>query len=126
MTPIEHSYLMVRDFGGKAEDYIELNELIDSSKLHYPIWLHRAVTHNSWFIGIVEKIIGRDITNSDGVTIPTRVLCICHIRQDCDGRVPTIKEWLEAIVDKKQELWMNGPVKRDLDWLKENYKKANE
>lgn len=121
MTPIEHSVLMVRDFGGKNEDYIELNNLIDSTKTHYPFWMHRVITHNSWFIGIVERILGYEITNSDGKKIPVRVLVSEHIKQDCNGKIPTIQEWLEAISEKKQESWMNNPRKKDLIWLKENY-----
>lgn len=123
MTPIEHSHLMQRDFGGYPEDYQELNDLIDSTKAHFPHWMHRAICHNSWFVGIAEKIIGYDIVNSDGRTIPTRILVLEHIKQDCDGRVPTIQEWLTAISQQKQERWMNGPRKSDLEWLQKNYHK---
>ena len=113
---------MARDFGGTTEDYWPLNELMDSTKSHYPFWMHRAITHNSWFIIIAEKIFGPIIKNSDNIDIPTRILVMEHIKQDCDGKVPTIQEWLEAISQKKQERWMNGPLKKDLEWLKQNIK----
>jgi hypothetical protein len=118
MTPYEHSKLMVRDFGGVISNYLELNNVIDSTKSHFPYWMHRAITHNSWFITIAEKIFGPYILNSDDKEIPTRILVIEHIKQDCDNQVPTIKDWLTAIANKEQHKWMNGPRKKDLEWLK--------
>ena len=112
---------MARDFGGVPEDYLDLNNLMDSTKSHYPIWMHRAITHNSWFVTIAERIYGPTILNTDNKKIPTRILVIEHIRQDCNNKVPTIKEWIDGFTTNKILPWMNTPKQSDLNWLKENF-----
>jgi hypothetical protein len=109
-TPYQHAQSSAKKFGGNPSDYIELHLLIDSSKLHFPFWMHRAITHNSFFIGICEKIIGPCIKNSEGREIGTRLVAEQHIREDCNNKIPTIKEWLLAISNKEQNKWMNGPL----------------
>ena len=123
MSPVEHSALMVRDYGGRIDDYNELNLFIDSSKTHFPNWLHRAVSHNSWFVGICEKVFGAYIINSDKIEIPVRILAESHIKQDCNNKLPRIDEWLYAISNKDKLDWMDSPKKTDLDWLNKNHYK---
>lgn len=108
-SPVVHAQSSVKRHGGAIEDYIDIHLFMDESKLHYPFWMHRAITHNSFFIGIVEKVFDSYIKNSEGQFIPVRIICEEHIREDCDNKIPTIREWLEAISEKKQERWMNGP-----------------
>ena len=109
-TPYVHAQSSAKKFGGQPSDYQELHLFLDESKLHYPNWGHRAFTHNSFFIGICERIFGAAIKNSEDRMIATRLICEQHIREDCDGKIPTIQEWFEAISNKKQEKWMNGPI----------------
>lgn len=109
MTPYSHAENSAKKFGSTPESYIALHLFIDESKLHFPFWMHRAITHNSFFIGVCEKVFGPSIENEDGKKIPTRLLAEQHIREDCAGKIPTIEEWLTAIANKKQERWMNGP-----------------
>lgn len=113
MSPYYHSILHSHKFGGKPEDYNEINFFIDSSKLHFPFWMHRAITHNSFFVGVCERIFGTHIVNSDNKIIPVRVICEEHIKEDCNGKIPTIQEWLNAIANKSTFDWMNNPNKKD-------------
>lgn len=59
--PIVHARSSARRFGGVAEDYLEIHDLMDSSKSAFPDNRHRALTHNSWFFFIVERIFGHEI-----------------------------------------------------------------
>jgi hypothetical protein len=52
------------------EDYIEIHDLMDSSKEVFPDNRHRALTHNAWFIFIVERVFGHNL----------KVTCV-----ECDG-----------------------------------------
>jgi hypothetical protein len=55
--PWIHAVSSARRWGGKPEDYIEIHNLMDSSKATIADSRHRALTHNAWFIGtILEKI----------------------------------------------------------------------
>lgn len=118
MSPYNHCLTQANKFGGSPKDYEEINFFIDSSKLHYPFWMHRAITHNSFFIGICEKVFGSHIVNSDNMVVPVRVIAEEHIKEDCDGKVPTIQDWLVAISNKDQLKWMNGPRKEDIELSK--------
>ena len=97
MSPHEHSLLMTWEFGGTSSDYDEINQLIDSSKLYFPNQLHRLFTHNTFFISICERIFGMYIINSDGLEIPVRRICEEHIKQDHNGFLPTIQDWIKEL-----------------------------
>lgn len=67
--PHIHANSSARKYGGKPEDYIAIHNLMDSSKSAMPDNRHRALCHNSWFIGAggpLELIFGVTITNSAG------------------------------------------------------------
>ena len=124
MVPIDHSRLHARDFGGKPEDYLPIDNFLDQTKFALADdGRHRAFLHNPTGIAIVERLFGATIRNSVGCEIPTRELARRHIMQDC-GRVPTLREWVEAL--EKQSNPFNAPNKADLKWLRENYYEAKE
>ena len=50
--------------------------------------------------------------------VPVRVIAEEHIKEDCDGKIPTIQDWLVAISNKDQLKWMNGPRKEDIELSK--------
>lgn len=49
--PMVHAESSVRKWGGKPEDYMPIHNLMDSSKGTIADSRHRALTHNTWFIG---------------------------------------------------------------------------
>jgi hypothetical protein len=104
MSPLVHSELSVKSFGGKLEDYLEIHEFLDMTKTHYVGYQHRAILHNTFGIYICERIFGPYITNSDGNKVETRYIVINHIKEDLSF-VPTVKEWVSGIPFKP---WMNG------------------
>lgn len=99
-----HALSSAKRFGGQAEDYQEIHDFLDSSKMTYADFRHRALLHNTFGVFICEKVFGHYIVNSDGKHIPVRVIAEQHVREDCNGYIPTPKEWLDTIKAKE---WMN-------------------
>jgi hypothetical protein len=104
--PIIHAQSSVKKFGGKIEDYIEIHNLLDSSKSVISDNRHRALTHNSWFLNtIIEKIFGVYITNADGKIVSTKDIAEQHVLEDFGGKfIPSGQDYLQEIVYKE---WMN-------------------
>jgi hypothetical protein len=106
MKPIVHAQNSAKKYGGKASDYIKIHNKMDSSKSVIADHRHRALTHNTWFLFILEEIFGETITNSDKKVVSVRDIGEDHIREDFrDKFIPTAQDWLEhmAYVD-----WMNN------------------
>jgi hypothetical protein len=121
--PLYHSMSSVKKHGGVIEDYIEIHNLMDSSKIAFADNRHRALTHNSWFINtIIEKIFGVYITNADGKKIPTKQIAEQHVLEDYGMRfIPTAQDFLESMPHRE---WMNGhglpPSRLTISALTEN------
>jgi hypothetical protein len=43
--------------------------------------------------------------NSDGKTVYTRYVAEQHVKEDCNGYIPSAKEWVDMIASGKPELW---------------------
>lgn len=105
--PIIHAQSSVKKFGGSINDYIEIHNLLDSSKSVISDNRHRALTHNSWFVNtIIEKIFGVYITNTDGKMVSTKDIAEQHILEDFGGKfIPSGQDYLQEMVYKE---WMNS------------------
>jgi hypothetical protein len=105
--PWIHSLSSAKRFGGKPEDYLEIHNLLDSSKGAICDNRHRALTHTSWFLStILERIFGVTIENSAGKTVSVRDVGEQHIAEDFRGRfIPTAQDYLAEIEFKD---WMNN------------------
>lgn len=105
--PYIHAKSSARRFGGKPEEYMEIHQLLDSSKGTIADNRHRALTHNSFFLSvIIEKIFGVTITNSDGKEVSTREVAEQHVLEDYGGKfIPTAQDFLQGI---PFEPWMNN------------------
>jgi len=105
--PIFHAQSSARKFGGKAEDYLEIHNFMDSSKSTIADNRHRALTHNSWFISVViEKVFGYSFVNSAGRTVSTRDIAEQHVLEDFGGQyIPSAQDYLQEI---EIQSWMNN------------------
>jgi len=97
----------VKKFGGITDDYIDIHNLLDSSKSVLSDNRHRALTHNSWFLNeVIERIFGYVILNSDGREISVKEIAEQHVLEDFNGRfIPSAQDYLQEI---KYQPWMNG------------------
>lgn len=104
--PFIHSISSAKKFGGKPEDYADLHNMLDSSKSVIGDNRHRALTHNAWFVFIMEKIFGETRVNSDGRRYSVREICEQHILEDFGGKfIPTAQDYLQEIEFKP---WMGN------------------
>ena len=86
---------------------MEIHNLMDSSKAAMCDNRHRALTHNSWFIGVVlERVFGSTFTNSDGKVVSVRDIGEQHVAEDFCGRfIPSAQDYLAEMEFKD---WMNN------------------
>jgi hypothetical protein len=127
--PLVHAKSSARRFGGVAEDFLPIHDLLDSSKAVFPDNRHRALTHNSWFFFIVEKVFGHEIdltcTHCDDVELltssceyckgtgkhgqaMTRYVCEQHVLEDFGNKfIPTPSDFLEGM---EFQNWMNNGI----------------
>lgn len=104
--PYLHAQSSARRYGGKPEDYLDIHQLMDSSKSVIADNRHRALTHNSWFLFILERVFGVTRKNSDGKTYSVRDIGEQHILEDFGMRfIPTPQDYLQEMEFKD---WMQN------------------
>lgn len=105
--PWIHALSSAKRFGGKPEDYLDIHELMDSSKSVIADNRHRALTHNSWFLStILERVFGSVRQNSDGKTYSVRDIGEQHILEDFGKKfIPSAQDYLAEMEFKD---WMQN------------------
>ena len=95
--PLEHAKSSVRRWGGQVSDYQLIHEWFDETKAWIGHSKHRMFRHHSEGIFECEKVFGPSFVNSDGRTVYTRYVGEQHVKEDCNGYIPTAKEWVDNI-----------------------------
>jgi hypothetical protein len=103
--PMQHSKSSARKFGGIPEDYIHIHDWFDETKAWVGHSKHRLFRHHSEGIFECERVFGKSFLNSDGKTVYTRYVAEQHVKEDCNGYIPTAKEWITMITSGKLEVW---------------------
>lgn len=103
ITTSEQARRSAAEFGGTDSDYLDIHQLIDSSESVWHDCRHGVLTHTPFFFGIVERIIGDEITVA-GQTVSVREVCIRHVEHEL-GVVHEVHEWLEGM---PLEAWMSA------------------
>ena len=106
-----HALSSVKKWGGMADDYLPLHQWFDESKAITADFRHRALRHHAEGIFMLERFFGPTITISSGRVVPVRLIGEQHVREDCQGRIPSLADWLGRI---QPEPWMaNGRIDND-------------
>jgi hypothetical protein len=140
--PYIHAISSAKRYGGKPEDYEEIHNFLDCSKSSFSDNRHRALTHQSFFIGtILERIHFSNsgpmtpdnrfpyIMNSDGKKVFVRDIGEQHVLEDFKNRfIPSAADFLNELEFKD---WMqNGmdipPSFKKINERRENKKKVEE
>ncbi len=96
--PYFHAQNAAREFGGVPEDYLAIEEFMDSSRKVLGDMRHRALTHHTWFIyEVLVRIFGTVITNSADKTVSVAEIGELHVKDDFNGQLPNAQDFLEAI-----------------------------
>ena len=104
MTPLKHAESTARKWGGVWQDYVEIHNWFDATKTFTGDWTHRALRHSSFGVELAIERFGHVIMNSNGQSIPTKVLAEMHIQEDV-GFIPTVQDWLKPLKNHP-EPWM--------------------
>jgi|CXWL01.1.fsa_nt_gi hypothetical protein len=106
--PWVHAKSSARKHGGKPDDYIDIHNMMDSSKGLIADVRHRALFHHAYGPFIMEKIFGVMKTNSEGKEYSVRDVAEEHILEDL-GTIPTFQDYLKTM---EIETWMGGVSKK--------------
>ncbi len=109
--PFDHSRSSAKKYGGEPEEYLKYHEWFDETKGWVGHSLHRMFRHHSEGIFELEKIFGKYFVNSVGKRVYTRYIGEQHVKEDCNGHIPSAKEWLDCITKNKLEVWMTKTLK---------------
>ena len=104
-----HAKVHVKKYGGIPEDYVDIDDFIDSSKQAVADVRHRAILHSAFGCFIVEQVFGRTRINSAGREYSPRDIAEDHIVQDL-GFIPTMEHYLKNM---QIQPWMSGTLKRN-------------
>jgi len=107
--PYEHAKSSARKFGGIPEDYVEIHNWFDETKKWIGHSKHRMFRHHSEGIFECEKTFGTYFVNSVGKTVYIRYVGEQHVKEDCNGYIPSAKEWVDNI--NKPVEWMIKTLK---------------
>ena len=119
----DHALLSAQKFGCAVEDTLQLHRIMDSSKFFFPASQHRMFSHNLWFIQVLTELIGDTILNTiTGEQLSTRDVLYEHCREDHNGKVPSLQDWLQCLkfeVPAEHRTWFNLPRHSDKQLLKQ-------
>ena len=104
-----HAKIHAKKYGGLPDDYVDIDDFIDSSKQAMADVRHRAILHSAFGCFIVERVFGRTRVNSDGKEYSPRDIAEDHIQQDL-GFVPSMEHYLNNLAIQP---WMSGTEKKN-------------
>lgn len=114
MKSFLHAKVHAKKYGGSPDDYVDIDDFIDSSKQAVADVRHRAILHSAFGCFIVEKVFGRTRINSAGKEYSPRDIAEDHIIQDL-GFLPTMENYL---TNMEIQPWMSGTMKHNRKHIK--------
>lgn len=103
MNSWHHAQSAARKWGGSAENYIEIEEFIDSSKRLLGDVRHRAIYHHTEGVWLCQRIFGRTLEVGRKL-VPVRLIAERHVIEDL-GWLPSPADYLNDLPIKP---WMGG------------------
>ncbi len=115
MNSWNHAVSAARKWGGTPEDYIAIEEFIDSSKEILGDVRHRSMYHHTAGVWLCQRIFGRTITvvkanGHGGVQVPVRLIAERHVIEDL-GWLPSPADYIAGM---PIAAWMSGSQRKEL------------
>ena len=115
MNSYNHAVSAARKWGGSPEDYIKIEEFIDSSKEILGDVRHRSMYHHTAGVWLCQRVFGRTVsvakTNGHGtVEVPVRLIAERHVIEDL-GWLPSPADYIKGM---PIEPWMSGSQRKEL------------
>lgn len=109
MNSLYHAKSAAHKWGGHWEDYIEIEEFIDSSKHIIGDSRHRSIYHHTEGVWLTQRIFGRTLLVGR-VEVPVREIAERHIIEDL-GWLPSPKDYIDGM---ELRPWMGGRAKKTI------------
>lgn len=103
MNSWNHAVSAAHKWGGTPEDYIEIEEFVDSSKQIIGDVRHRSLYHHTAGVWLVQRIFGRVIAIGHK-QVPARLIAERHILEDL-GWLPSPADYIGGMPISP---WMSG------------------
>lgn len=117
MNSYYHAKSAAHKWGGKPEDYLPIEDFIDSSKKTLGDYRHRAMYHHTLGVYLCEDLFGKTISiqkNTKIIQVPVRLIAERHIVEDL-GFLPSPEHYLKHIpTDNDKTRWMSGAVRKEV------------
>lgn len=111
MNSYYHAKSAAKKFGGNIEDYLPIEQFIDSSKQVIGDVRHRALYHHTLGVFLCERIFGVTIKVGErGIEVPVRLIAERHIIEDL-GWLPSPADFIDDMPIKP---WMSGSQRKEL------------
>jgi hypothetical protein len=106
-----HAQSAAKKYGGVPEDYIAVEEFIDSSKKIIGDVRHRSMYHHTAGVWLCQEIFGRTIgVGERKILVPVRLIAERHILEDL-GWLPSPADYIKGMPIAP---WMSGAQRKEL------------
>lgn len=108
-----HAQSAARKWGGTPEDYIAVEEFLDSSKMVIGDVRHRSLYHHTTGVWLCQQIFGRTITvvrEHGSIQVPVRMIAERHVLEDL-GWLPSPADYIDGMPIKP---WMSGAQRKEV------------
>ncbi|MEV4416269.1 hypothetical protein [Catellatospora sp. NPDC049609] len=109
MNSWHHAQSAARKWGGEPEDYLAIEEFIDSSKQIIGDVRHRAMYHHTAGVYLCQRVFG-DTLQIGRKRIPVRLIAERHILEDL-GWLPSPADYLAGMPIRP---WMSGAQRKEV------------
>jgi len=107
-----HAQSAAKKWGGSPEDYIAIEEFIDSSKKIIGDVRHRSLYHHTAGVWLCQEVFGRVLRIQKGydvVAVPVRLIAERHVLEDL-GWLPSPADYIKGM---PVEPWMSGAQRKE-------------
>jgi hypothetical protein len=98
-----HAQSAARKWGGEPDDYLEIEEFIDSSKKIIGDVRHRSLYHHTQGVWLCQDLFGK-VLRINGHPVPVRLIAEQHIIEDL-GWLPSPADY---VGNMELAPWMGG------------------
>jgi hypothetical protein len=111
MNSWHHAKSAAKKWGGEPEEYIDVEEFLDSSKQLVGDVRHRSMYHHTAGVWLCQRIFGRVIlTGERGIEVPVRLIAERHIIEDL-GWLPSPNDYIKNMAINP---WMSGAIRTEV------------
>lgn len=108
-----HAKSAAHKWGGEPEDYLPIEEFIDSSKQVIGDARHRSLYHHTLGVFLCQEIFGKTLVLPKGsrtIQVPVREIAERHIIEDL-GWLPSPSDYIKEMTGKP---WMTGAIRKEV------------